>query len=82
MLHNHPSGDPEPSPADIKVTREVIRAGELLKIEVLDHVIIGEGKYASLRELGYFEQPRIEQTRSRKVRMKQDRRTGVTTVQT
>ena len=60
LVHNHPSGDPTPSEADIKVTRDLIRAGQLLKIEVLDHVIIGraaEGRtkdYASLRELGYF----------------------------
>ena len=41
MVHNHPSGDPTPSEADIKVTRDLIRAGQLLKIEVLDHVILG-----------------------------------------
>lgn len=58
MAHNHPSGDPTPSEADIKVTRDLIRAGQLLKIDVMDHVITGhpsEGKgYTSLRELGYF----------------------------
>jgi DNA repair protein RadC len=60
LVHNHPSGDPAPSEADVRVTRDLIRAGQLLKIEVLDHVIIGRraganGKdYASLRELGYF----------------------------
>ena len=60
LLHNHPSGDPSPSEADIKVTRDLIRAGQLLKIEVLDHVIIGRATkerrkdYVSLRELGYF----------------------------
>jgi DNA repair protein RadC len=60
LAHNHPSGDPTPSEADIKVTRDLIRAGQLLKIEVLDHVILGraaEGRakdYSSLRELGYF----------------------------
>ena len=60
LVHNHPSGDPTPSEADIKVTRDLIRAGELLKIEVLDHVIIGRRTterlkdYVSLRELGYF----------------------------
>ena len=60
LVHNHPSGDPTPSEADIKVTRDLIRAGQLLKIEVLDHVIIGrrttdrQKDYASLRELGYF----------------------------
>jgi DNA repair protein RadC len=39
LVHNHPSGDPSPSEADIKVTRDLIRAGQLLKIEVLDHII-------------------------------------------
>jgi len=60
LVHNHPSGDPTPSEADIKVTRDLIRAGQLLKIEVLDHIIIGrrtqerQKDYSSLRELGYF----------------------------
>jgi DNA repair protein RadC len=55
LMHNHPSGEPVPSEADIKVTRDLIRAGQLLKIEVLDHVIMGSAdKRASLRELGYF----------------------------
>lgn len=62
LAHNHPSGDPSPSEGDIRVTRELIRAGQLLKIEVLDHVIVGNPAlrlpgakaHASLRELGYF----------------------------
>jgi DNA repair protein RadC len=54
LMHNHPSGDPTPSEADIKVTRDLIRAGQLLKIEVLDHVIMGHDRHLSLRELGYF----------------------------
>jgi DNA repair protein RadC len=60
LAHNHPSGDPTPSEADIKVTRDLIRAGQLLKIEVLDHVILGsrtherDRDFVSLRELGYF----------------------------
>jgi DNA repair protein RadC len=60
LAHNHPSGDPTPSEADIKVTRDLIRAGQLLKIEVLDHVILGRRTeerpvdFASLRSLGYF----------------------------
>ena len=54
LMHNHPSGDPTPSEADIKVTRDLIRAGQLLKIEVLDHVIVGQGKESSLRQLGFF----------------------------
>jgi DNA repair protein RadC len=60
LVHNHPSGDPTPSEADIRVTRDLIRAGQLLKIEVLDHIILGRRTsdrprdYVSLRELGYF----------------------------
>lgn len=60
LAHNHPSGDPSPSEADTKVTRDLIRAGQLLKIEVLDHVILGQATperskaWSSLRELGYF----------------------------
>ena len=60
LVHNHPSGDPTPSEADIRVTRDLIRAGGVLKIEVLDHVILGCSSqtrardFVSLRELGYF----------------------------
>ena len=60
LVHNHPSGDPTPSEADIKATRDLIRAGQLLKIDLLDHVILGRATaerskdYASLKELGYF----------------------------
>jgi DNA repair protein RadC len=54
LAHNHPSGDPSPSEGDIKVTRELIRAGQVLKIEVLDHLIVGQNSYCSLRALGYF----------------------------
>lgn len=60
LVHNHPSGDPAPSEADIRVTRDLIRAGQLLKIEVLDHVILGRRSggrvkdWVSLRELGHF----------------------------
>jgi DNA repair protein RadC len=60
LAHNHPSGDPTPSEADIKVTRDLVRAGQLLRIEVLDHIILGRRTparprdYVSLRELGYF----------------------------
>lgn len=54
LVHNHPSGDPSPSEADIKVTRDLIRAGQLLKIELVDHVIIGQNQYHSLKALGYF----------------------------
>ncbi len=54
IAHNHPSGDATPSEADIKITRDLIRAGQLLKIEVLDHIVIGNPAHASLRSLGYF----------------------------
>ncbi|MCU0785146.1 MAG: DNA repair protein RadC [Verrucomicrobia bacterium] len=60
LVHNHPSGDPTPSEADIKVTRDLIRAGQLLKIDVVDHIILGHRTderprdFVSLRELGYF----------------------------
>jgi DNA repair protein RadC len=60
LVHNHPSGDPSPSEADIRVTRDMIRAGSMLRIEVLDHVIIGRPNalrskdYTSLKELGHF----------------------------
>ena len=53
LAHNHPSLDSSPSEADIRVTRDLIRAGQLLKIEILDHVIIGS-TFSSLRSLGYF----------------------------
>jgi DNA repair protein RadC len=54
LMHNHPSGDPTPSEADLKATRDLIRAGQLMKIEVLDHVILGSSDHQSLRTLGYF----------------------------
>jgi len=60
LVHNHPSGDPTPSEADIKATRDLLRAGQLLKIDVVDHIVIGRASaerardYASLKELGYF----------------------------
>jgi DNA repair protein RadC len=54
LTHNHPSGNAGPSEADVKVTRDLIRAGQLLKIEVLDHVVIGNPAHSSLRELGFF----------------------------
>lgn len=52
ILHNHPSGDPTPSPEDVALTRTVVQAGKLLDIDVLDHVVIGQGKYVSLKERG------------------------------
>jgi DNA repair protein RadC len=54
IMHNHPSGESTPSDADIKVTRDLIRAGQLLKLELIDHVVIGHGNFSSLRALGYF----------------------------
>jgi DNA repair protein RadC len=51
-LHNHPSGDPEPSREDIEITRQLVKAGEILGIRVLDHVIIGEQRYLSMKERG------------------------------
>jgi DNA repair protein RadC len=54
LAHNHPSGEASPSEADIKVTRDLIRAGQILKIEVLDHVILGNPGHCSLKAQGYF----------------------------
>jgi len=50
VVHNHPSGDPTPSPEDVRVTRELVSAGRLLDIDVLDHLVIGHNRYVSLRE--------------------------------
>lgn len=50
VAHNHPSGDPTPSPEDVRVTEQIVAAGKLLEIEVLDHLVIGERRYTSLRE--------------------------------
>jgi DNA repair protein RadC len=52
VAHNHPSGDPAPSPEDILVTRRLVEAGEMLDIEVLDHIVIGQQRYVSLKERG------------------------------
>lgn len=54
IAHNHPSGDPTPSEGDIRVTRTLIRAGQLLYIDVVDHVIIGAERHCSMRDLGFF----------------------------
>jgi DNA repair protein RadC len=54
VMHNHPNGESTPSEADIRVTRDLIRAGRLLQMEVLDHVIVGNGNFSSLRTLGFF----------------------------
>lgn len=52
VTHNHPSGDPTPSPDDVAVTRAIVQAGKLLDIDVLDHLVIGQGKWVSLKERG------------------------------
>jgi DNA repair protein RadC len=52
VSHNHPSGDATPSPEDVLVTREIGRAGKMLDIDVLDHLVIGNGRYVSMREKG------------------------------
>lgn len=52
VAHNHPSGDPTPSPEDVRVTEQIVRAGKMLDIEVLDHLIIGKQRYVSLKERG------------------------------
>jgi DNA repair protein RadC len=53
IVHNHPSGDPNPSDADIRITKELIAGGKLLRVDVRDHIIIGSERNVSLRELGY-----------------------------
>ena len=52
LVHNHPSGIPEPSREDINITKKLLEAGEVMGIDVLDHVIIGDGIYVSMRERG------------------------------
>lgn len=52
VVHNHPSGDPTPSPDDVAVTRALVQAGKLLDVDVLDHLIIGQGRYISMKERG------------------------------
>ncbi|MBM6750594.1 DNA repair protein RadC [Mediterraneibacter glycyrrhizinilyticus] len=54
LLHNHPSGDPTPSKDDILVTKRVLEAGEILGVDLLDHIIIGDNCFISLREKGFF----------------------------
>lgn len=54
LLHNHPSGDPEPSREDVLVTRRVLEAGRMIGVELLDHIIIGDNCYVSLKEQGYL----------------------------
>jgi RadC-like JAB domain len=78
LMHNHPSGDPLPSWEDIKITRDLTRAGELLKIEVMDHVIMGQPSqtrpsgFASLRALGFFNEPDAPVSRGRKMSKREE----------
>ena len=58
VVHNHPSGDPTPSPDDVALTRAIVQAGKLLDVDVLDHLVIGRGRFVSLNERGLgFGQP-------------------------
>ena len=52
VVHNHPSGDPTPSPEDLLITQQIVAAGKLLDIDVLDHLVIGQGRFVSMRERG------------------------------
>lgn len=52
LVHNHPSGDPEPSDDDLKITKQLVEAGKILGIEVLDHIIVGQEKYTSFKDKG------------------------------
>ena len=54
LFHNHPSGDPEPSPEDVRLTERLVAAGVLMGIDVLDHIILGDARYYSFREKGSF----------------------------
>ena len=54
ICHNHPSGDPAPSQEDINITKRIYDAGKILGIELLDHIIIGDNKYTSLKEKGFI----------------------------
>ena len=63
LVHNHPSGDPTPSPDDVAVTRAVVQAGKLLDIDTLDHLIIGRGRFVSLKERGLGFDGRVSETK-------------------
>jgi len=52
LFHNHPSGDPEPSAEDVSLTRRLVQAGQLMGIEVIDHIVLGAGRFVSLKERG------------------------------
>lgn len=57
VVHNHPSGDPTPSGEDLRITAELAQAGRLLDIELLDHIVVGRGRWTSMRALGALGQP-------------------------
>jgi DNA repair protein RadC len=63
FAHNHPSGDPTPSEDDLRITRDLCGAGRVMGIRVLDHLIIGEGRYTSLADLGHIERFQAELNR-------------------
>jgi DNA repair protein RadC len=52
VVHNHPSGDPTPSPEDVRITQQIVEAGKLVDVDVLDHLVIGQQRYVSLKERG------------------------------
>ncbi|RPJ05549.1 MAG: hypothetical protein EHM36_08160, partial [Deltaproteobacteria bacterium] len=52
LAHNHPSGDPEPSEDDLKITKKLVESGKILGIEVIDHIIVGKNNFYSFREKG------------------------------
>jgi DNA repair protein RadC len=59
FVHNHPSGDPEPSREDISITEKLVSAGDIVGIKVLDHVVVGDGVYASIMEGGYLKKNKV-----------------------
>ena len=64
FIHNHPSGDPDPSPEDLELTQRLVAAGSLLDIRILDHVIVGSGRYTSLRDAGMWPSTAVKSTPS------------------
>jgi DNA repair protein RadC len=52
VVHNHPSGDPSPAPDDVSLSKTLRQAGDVLQIELLDHIVIGDHRFASLKQLG------------------------------
>jgi DNA repair protein RadC len=63
FVHNHPSGDPAPSPQDLELTRRLVAAGSLLDIRILDHLVVGGGRYTSLRDAGLWPSNHVNSTR-------------------